>query len=66
MSETTYRVVDRTGGTSRRDVLRATLLGTAAAAVASTFPAPFVHADDPITLRYAGTGTIRSLARSAA
>ena len=36
-------------------MLRATLLGTAAAA-ASSFPAPFVHADDPITLRYAGTG----------
>ena len=27
-----------------------------AAAAASSFPAPFVHADDPITLRYAGTG----------
>ena len=52
---TRYRVLDRTGGLSRRDVLRAALLGTAAAA-ASSFPAPFVHADDPITLRYAGTG----------
>ena len=55
MPRTRFRTIDRTGGCSRRDVLRATLLGSAAAA-ASTFPAPFVHADDPITLRYAGTG----------
>ena len=55
MPRTSFRTIDRTGGCSRRDVLRATLLGSAAAA-ASTFPAPFVHADDPITLRYAGTG----------
>ena len=55
MHSTRYRVLDRTGGLSRRDVLKAALLGTAAAA-ASSFPAPFVHADDPITLRYAGTG----------
>ena len=55
MARTSYQLLDRTGGLSRRDVLRATLLGTAAAA-ASSFPAPFVHADDPITLRYAGTG----------
>ena len=55
MARTSYQIVDRSGGLSRRDVLRATLLGTAAAA-ASSFPAPFVHADDPITLRYAGTG----------
>jgi len=55
MSLTTFRTVDRTGGLNRRDVLRAAMLGTAAAA-ASSFPAPVVHADDPITLRYAGTG----------
>ena len=31
------------------------MLGTAAAAV-TQLPGPFVHADEPITLRYAGTG----------
>lgn len=42
-------------GISRRAVLKAA--GTAAAAGAmSTFPAPFVHAADLITLRIAGTG----------
>ena len=55
MARTSFRLLDRSGGLNRRDVLRATLLGSAAAA-ASSFPAPFVHADDPITLRYAGTG----------
>jgi putative spermidine/putrescine transport system substrate-binding protein len=55
MAGTSYQLLDRSGGLSRRDVLRATLLGTAAAA-ASSFSAPFGHADDPITLRYAGTG----------
>ena len=47
--------LDRTGGVSRRDLLRATALTGAADAV-SSFPAPFVHAADPIVLRYAGTG----------
>jgi putative spermidine/putrescine transport system substrate-binding protein len=56
MSHTPYRVLDRTGGLSRRDLLRTALLGTAAAAAASSFPAPFVHAQGPIVLRYAGTG----------
>lgn len=43
------------GGVSRRTVLKAA--GAAAAVgAASTFPAPFVHAADPITLRIAGTG----------
>src|SRR5687768_13324732 len=55
MPQTSFRVLDRTGGLSRRDLLRTTLLGTAAAA-ASSFPAPFVHAADPIVIRYAGTG----------
>src|SRR3954449_2613356 len=55
MPQTTFRVIDRSGGISRRDILRTALLGSAAVA-ASSFPAPFVHADDPITLRYAGTG----------
>ena len=55
MSATRYRVLDRTGGVSRRDLLRGTALAGAAAAV-SSFPAPFVHAADPIVLRYAGTG----------
>lgn len=42
-------------GVSRRAVLKAA--GTAAVVgAASTFPAPFVHAADPITLRIAGTG----------
>jgi putative spermidine/putrescine transport system substrate-binding protein len=52
---TRYRVIDRTGGLSRRDILKGTA-ATAALAAASSFPAPFVHAGDPITLRYAGTG----------
>jgi putative spermidine/putrescine transport system substrate-binding protein len=43
------------GGVSRRTVLKAA--GAAAAVgAASSFPAPFVHAADPITLRIAGTG----------
>lgn len=50
-----YRTINRTGGLTRRDVLRSTgMIGLAAAA--STLPAPFVHADDPIVIRYAGTG----------
>jgi hypothetical protein len=53
MLQTTFRVIERSSGISRRDIIRTALLGTAAAA-ASSFPAPFVHADDPITLRYAG------------
>jgi putative spermidine/putrescine transport system substrate-binding protein len=55
MSATTYRVLNRTGGLSRRELLRATAL-TGAAAASSSFPAPFVHAAEPILLRYAGTG----------
>ena len=55
MTTTRYRVMDRTGGLCRRDLLRAALMGSAAAA-ASALPAPFVHAADPIVLRYAGTG----------
>src|SRR3954453_17369670 len=55
MPQTTFRVIERSGGVSRRDIPRTALLGSAAAA-ASSFPAPFVHADDPITLCYAGTG----------
>ena len=56
MTTTRYRVIDRTGGVSRRDLLRSTAAMAAGAAAASTFPAPFVHAADPIVLRYAGTG----------
>lgn len=42
-------------GVSRRTVLKGA--GAAAAVgAASTFPAPFVHAADPVTLRIAGTG----------
>jgi putative spermidine/putrescine transport system substrate-binding protein len=55
MPATTFRIFDRTGGLSRRDLLRATALGGSAVA-ASSLPAPFVHAADPVTLRYAGTG----------
>jgi hypothetical protein len=43
------------GGVSRRTVLKAT--GAAAVVgAASSFPAPFVHASEPVTLRIAGTG----------
>ncbi len=56
MTTTRYRVIDRTGGISRRELLRSTAAVAAGAAAASTFPAPFVHAADPIVLRYAGTG----------
>jgi putative spermidine/putrescine transport system substrate-binding protein len=55
MTMTSYRTFLRTGGASRRELLK----GTAAAALgaaASILPAPFVHAAEPITLRYAGTG----------
>src|SRR3982751_493768 len=55
MTVTRYRVLDRSSGLSRRDLLRGTALAGAAVA-AGSFPAPFVHAADPITLRYAGTG----------
>jgi putative spermidine/putrescine transport system substrate-binding protein len=55
MTVTRYRVLDRSGGLSRRDLLRGTALAGAAVA-AGSFPAPFVHAADPIVLRYAGTG----------
>ena len=52
MTDTRYRLLDRTGGLSRRDLLRT----TAVAAAASALPIPFVHAADPIVIRYAGTG----------
>lgn len=55
MSDTRYRLIDRTGGVSRRDLLRASAL-TGVAVAASSLPAPFVHAAEPITIRYAGTG----------
>ncbi len=55
MTGTRYRLIDRTGGLSRRDLLRGTALAAGGVAL-SSFPAPFVHAGDPITLRYAGTG----------
>ncbi|HMR31933.1 MAG TPA: extracellular solute-binding protein [Geminicoccaceae bacterium] len=55
MTTTRYRVIDRTGGISRRELLKGSA-AVAAGAAASTFPAPFVHAADPIVLRYAGTG----------
>jgi hypothetical protein len=45
----------RSGGLTRRDALKSALLASGAAA-ASSFPAPFVHAADPIVIRYAGTG----------
>src|SRR3954469_13820181 len=55
MTTTRYRLLDRSGGLSRRVLLRGPV--SAGPAVASgSFPAPFVHAADPITLRYAGTG----------
>ena len=56
MTTTCYRVIDRTGGISRRELLKGTAAVAAGAAAASSFPAPFVHAADPIVLRYAGTG----------
>jgi putative spermidine/putrescine transport system substrate-binding protein len=56
MTATSYRVIDRTGGLSRRDLLRAAALTGAAAAAASGFGMPYVHAAEPITIRYAGTG----------
>ncbi len=56
MTTTRYRVIDRTGGISRRELLKGTAAVAAGAAAASSFPAPFVHAADPIVLRYAGTG----------
>ena len=49
---TRYRTLTRTGGFSRRDLLKTTAL----AAAASTLPAPFVHAQEAIVIRYAGTG----------
>ena len=54
-STTKYRVFDRSGGVSRRELLGTVALGAAGAA-ASSLAAPFVHAAEPITLRYAGTG----------
>ncbi|MCS6781276.1 MAG: twin-arginine translocation signal domain-containing protein, partial [Geminicoccaceae bacterium] len=45
----------RTGGLSRRELLRGAALGAAAAA-ASSFPAPYGYTQTPITLRLAGTG----------
>lgn len=56
MTMTRYRVIDRTGGISRRELLKGTAAVAAGAAAAGSFPAPFVHAADPIVLRYAGTG----------
>lgn len=56
MTTTRYRVIDRTGGISRRELLRSTAAVAVGAAAASSFPAPFVHAADPVVLRYAGTG----------
>ena len=50
MTTTRYRLLDRSGGLSRRDLLRGTALAGAAVA-AGSFPAPFVHAADPMTLR---------------
>lgn len=55
MTGTRYRISIRTGGISRRELLRGTALGAAAAA-ASSFPAPFGFTRTPITLRLAGTG----------
>jgi putative spermidine/putrescine transport system substrate-binding protein len=56
MTTTRYRVIDRTGGISRRELLKSTAAVAAGAAAMSSFPAPFVHAADPVVLRYAGTG----------
>ena len=55
MPATRYRLLDRTAGLSRRELLRATTAVGAGAAL-SSFPSPFVHAAEPITIRYAGTG----------
>lgn len=55
MPGTRYRTSIRTGGLSRRDLLRTAAIGTAAAA-ASSFPAPPGWVRTPITLRLAGTG----------
>ena len=55
-STTKYRVFDRSGGVSRRELLGTVALGAAGVAAASSLAAPFVHAAEPITLRYAGTG----------
>ena len=55
-STTKYRVLDRSGGVSRRELLGTVALGAAGVAAASSLAAPFVHAAEPITLRYAGTG----------
>ncbi len=54
--KTRYRVLDRTGGLSRRDLLRTTAVAGTGVVAASAFPAPFVHAQDPISLHIAGTG----------
>ena len=53
MTETRFRLLERTGGLSRRDLLLRT---TALAAAASALPAPFVRAAEPVVIRYAGTG----------
>ena len=55
MSDTRYRTLVRTGGISRRDLLKSTAV-VAGAAAASSFPAPYGYTQTPITLRLAGTG----------
>ncbi len=55
MTSTRYRTLVRTGGLSRRELLKGGALAAGAAA-ASSFPAPFGFTRTPITLRLAGTG----------
>ncbi|HEX2526478.1 MAG TPA: PotD/PotF family extracellular solute-binding protein [Geminicoccus sp.] len=56
MATTFWRLFDRSGGASRRDFLKSATTLAGGAAAASTLGAPYVHAQEPITLRYAGTG----------
>ena len=44
MSESRYRILDRSDGLSRRDLLRGTALGAAAVAASNVFAVPFVRA----------------------
>jgi putative spermidine/putrescine transport system substrate-binding protein len=56
MSQTRYQTLDRTGGLSRRELLRSTAAAGAGLAAGFSIGMPAVHAADPIVLRYVGTG----------
>ncbi|SNB62600.1 putative spermidine/putrescine transport system substrate-binding protein [Arboricoccus pini] len=55
MSNSIVRTLVRSGGLTRRDLMRGSAL-VGAGIAASNFPAPAVHAQEAIVLRYAGTG----------